>query len=460
MAQSLVRVLPGEVPELLDLVSHYPDRYPGLLSSEGGASEEAVDVLFALPTGGIASVQGNPERVTGWGTGARFANPKRFTDSLDDWWRAERTAIDSRLPFAGGWCVFLSYEFAAEVEPSLDLTYDPAQPLAVALRCPAAIVVIRGAQTRAYAVVEEAHASAMSTLTRDYKRAQERQWSVPAAPRASLEPGNADVFQAAVAHAKTAIEAGEVYQANLSRQWRGAYSRQNACALYAALRESNPAPFSALVRLPEMDVVSSSPERLVRVQGNLVSTRPIAGTRPRGTTPAADAALIQELTSHPKELAEHVMLIDLERNDLGRICVPGSVEVDEYMTVESYAHVHHIVSNVRGVLRTDVTPGEVLSALFPGGTITGCPKVRCMELISQLEQRTRGAYTGSLGYLNRSGDMDLNILIRTLTLIEQEVRCSAGAGIVADSDPTHELLETNAKALGMLRAVGMQETTA
>ena len=169
---------------------------------------------------------------------------------------------------------------------------------------------------------------------------------------------------------------------------------------------------------------------------------------------ALDAARIRELTGHPKERAEHVMPIDLERNDLGRVCVPGSVTVDELMTVESYAHVHHIDSNVRGRLRAGVTPGQVIAATFPGGTITGCPKVRCMEIIAELEDAGRGPYTGALGYLDRCGDLDLNILIRTLESRGAAVQLRAGAGIVADSDAAHELAETRHKARGLLRALG------
>lgn len=166
-----------------------------------------------------------------------------------------------------------------------------------------------------------------------------------------------------------------------------------------------------------------------------------------------DRAYSSELMGHPKERAEHIMLIDLERNDLGRVCEAGSVEVSELMVLESYAHVHHIVSNVQGRLRDDVLPGDVIRAVFPGGTITGCPKVRCMEIIAELERRGRGPYTGSMGYLNRDGSMDLNILIRTLVAQGDEVELMAGAGIVADSEPEQELAETRAKALGLLLAL-------
>jgi anthranilate synthase component 1 len=185
----------------------------------------------------------------------------------------------------------------------------------------------------------------------------------------------------------------------------------------------------------------------------VAATRPIAGTRPRSDNQQLDEKLLQELINDPKERAEHVMLIDLERNDLGRICEAGSVEVDEMMIVESYAHVHHIVSNIRGRLRADTTPGEGIAAVFPGGTITGCPKVRCMEIISELETGPRGAYTGSFGYLNRDGSMDLNILIRTMVISDNTITFRAGSGIVADSQPDAELQETRAKAKGLIRAL-------
>jgi anthranilate synthase component I len=191
------------------------------------------------------------------------------------------------------------------------------------------------------------------------------------------------------------------------------------------------------------------------VRGDMVETRPIAGTRPRFAGDD-DSARIRDLVGNPKERAEHVMLIDLERNDLGRVCAPGSVEVDELMTVESYAHVHHIVSNVRGRLRADATPGAVIRAVFPGGTITGCPKVRCMQIIAELERAGRGAYTGAFGWLNRDGDLDLNILIRSAEIDGGgTLRFRTGAGIVIDSDPQRELDETRAKARGMLRALGV-----
>jgi anthranilate synthase component I len=227
-----------------------------------------------------------------------------------------------------------------------------------------------------------------------------------------------------------------------------------AAALYRRLCAANPAPFAALAQWQGIAILSSSPERLVRVEGREVETRPIAGTRPRSRTPGGDRAEMAELAAHPKERAEHVMLIDLERNDLGRVCEAGTVRVDELMSIESYTHVHHIVSNVSGILRSGVTPLGAVRAVFPGGTITGCPKFRCMQIIAELEGQGRGAYTGSLGYLTRDGRLDLNILIRTMTVAGGRVDFRAGAGIVADSDPERELEETRAKARGLLAALG------
>ena len=254
--------------------------------------------------------------------------------------------------------------------------------------------------------------------------------------------------------AKEHIAAGDIYQANLSREWRATVS-DALCSesIYESLCKANPAPFAGIARWQDTTIISSSPERLLRVRDGIASTRPIAGTRPRGEDSATDDDLSNELFAHPKERAEHVMLIDLERNDLGRVCRAGTVEVDEMMVLESYAHVHHIVSNVRGELQDDVTPGQAIAAVFPGGTITGCPKVRCMEIINELEQTARGAYTGSFGYLNVDGSLDLNILIRTIVKRGNEVSFRAGAGIVADSIPEAELEETRAKAKGMLRAL-------
>jgi anthranilate/para-aminobenzoate synthase component I len=203
----------------------------------------------------------------------------------------------------------------------------------------------------------------------------------------------------------------------------------------------------------DVTLISSSPERLVRLRDRQADTRPIAGTRPRGLDARDDQRLIDELLANEKERAEHLMLVDLERNDLGRVCRFGSVQVDEFMAIEQYSHVSHIVSNISGALKPDATPFGLIQALFPGGTITGVPKIRCMEIIEELEPVRRGPYTGSFGYIGWNGDLDLNIVIRTLVWCGGKGYLQVGAGIVADSDPAKEYEETLQKAQAFFSAL-------
>jgi anthranilate synthase component 1 len=261
-------------------------------------------------------------------------------------------------------------------------------------------------------------------------------------------------FTAGVRRILDYLVAGDAFQVNLSRAWRRQFDAvPDPTRLYERLRRHNPAPFAGLMRWGPTAVLSSSPERLAATVGLNVETRPIAGTAARSKGSAEDEMARQRLLASAKDRAEHIMLIDLERNDLGRICEPGGVAVDELMQIESYAHVHHLVSSVRGRLRPEVTVGDVLRAVFPGGTITGCPKVRAMEIIAELEKVGRGPYTGAMGYLSRCGRMDLNILIRTLVQEGSQAVLRTGAGIVADSDPEAELEETRHKARGVLRVL-------
>ena len=444
------RVLPGE-RDLLALAATLPHRYPCLLESVvHGTAQSRYDILFAFPQTCLTL------RADGilCDDAGQIVDGK-FLDALDVAWQAERLPrVPDDLPYHGGWMLYLAYELAAEIEPLLKLRREAGLPLALAVRCPAAIIVdhLLG---HTILLVEDGNAPWLDQLQVDLDRAAPARCA-PVVPVAWDEdaPGQ---FLEGVARVQEHLLAGDIFQVNLSRTWRARYAEPLApAALHAALRQSNPAPFAGLVQQPTWALISSSPERLVEVRGDVVQTRPIAGTRPR-LSEDDDAAHIRALRANPKEQAEHVMLIDLERNDLGRVCVPGSVQVNELMQVESYAYVHHIVSNVSGRLRDGVTPGQVIAAVFPGGTITGCPKVRCMQIIAALEETPRGAYTGALGYLDRNGDLDLNILIRTLTLIGNEVTLRAGAGIVADSVALHELEETRAKARGLLRALGVPD---
>src|ERR1041385_2853854 len=258
------------------------------------------------------------------------------------------------------------------------------------------------------------------------------------------------------------IAAGDIYQANLSHRFtlkplssyddradRQRYEQE----LYRRLQTVNPSPFSGLLHFEDGTLISSTPERLVRLHNARADTRTIAGTRPRGLDTHDDQRLVNELLTNEKERAEHVMLVDLERNDLGRVCQFGSVHVDEFMSVEQYSHVSHLVSNISGGLRPDATPFDLIQALFPGGTITGVPKIRCMEIIEELEPVRRGPYTGSFGYIGWNGDLDLNIIIRTLIWCGGKGYLQVGAGIVADSDPAKEYEETLQKAQAFFSAL-------
>ena len=433
---NLIREIAGP-GDLRQLHRDYPARYPFLLQSTApGGSLGRYDILFAYP--GDTLIAGDEPC---------------FLEALDKRWRGLHVAEqDDDLPFRGGWFLYLGYELAAEIEPGLALAQDPVLPAAFAVRCPTALIYDHEAAV-CHLVCETPDCVNREQILADID-AIDRNRAVATARVLSVTEEDSVTFTDAVLRAKEYISAGDVYQANLSRQWSAEVAPDiDASDIYAALCESNPGPFAGMVRWQDIEIISSSPERLLQIRDGIVSTRPIAGTRPRSHDSGADEDLSAELFAHPKERAEHVMLIDLERNDLGRVCAAGTVEVNELMVLESYAHVHHIVSNVQGRLRDDITPGQAIAAVFPGGTITGCPKVRCMEIISELERGPRGAYTGSFGYLNRDGSLDLNILIRTMVMGDDSVTFRAGSGIVADSDPTAELEETRAKAQGMLRAI-------
>ncbi len=440
MAES--RRLNDEI-DLLALHRLNPERYPYLLESVlHGTSSARYDILFAFP-GEVLTL-----------TELRGVD---FLEGFDRRWAEQRcTAAPLRdLPFAGGWFIYLGYELAAQIEPTLRLSAtNNALPIAFATRIPAAVT--RDHATQETFVISE-QSELLEAITADIQTLSRTAVHQPALVKATLQEDPPQNFLNGVQRILRYIRAGDVFQVNLSREWRGELQQLVAAAdVYCRLRAANPAPFAGLAMYGDSTIISSSPERLICTRGDRVETRPIAGTRPRPENHSSDATDIQTLLAHPKERAEHIMLIDLERNDLGRVCVPGSVRVDELMVTESYAHVHHIVSSVSGRLRPDVTPGQMIRAVFPGGTITGCPKVRCMEIIAELEQSARGPYTGAMGYINRDGSMDLNILIRTLLKQGRHISLRAGAGIVADSIPERELKETRAKARGLLRALGTE----
>jgi anthranilate synthase component 1 len=425
-------------PDLARLQASNPQRYPGLFLSSG---DTGWDMLFAFPqeTMRITAAEGLP------GLQSHPAMQLRPCQSGPS---------DHGLPFAGGWLCAFSYELGGLFEPSAGMAKDADFPLAWLTRIPAAILSERDSG-RCVLVAESGQHALIEAMAGDLAQGVP---PIPALPaQAGLHEDDPAAFLAGVARIQDYIRAGDVFQVNLSRGWQAEFMHSLVPAsLLSRLMHQNPAPFSALVQMEDWSIVSSSPERLVRLGWDgLLETRPIAGTHPRSENAAEDAALRARLRAHPKERAEHVMLVDLERNDLGRVCVPGSVKVAALMDIASYRHVHHIESTVCGRLRQDMRIFDVLRAVFPGGTITGCPKVRTMQIIHELEQTPRRSYTGSVGYINHDGSFDFNILIRSFLLRERELAFRAGAGIVADSIPQRELDETRAKARGLVRALDL-----
>lgn len=427
--------------DLLRLHAANPARYPYLLQTLGGTP--GWDILFAFPQHKVVK---------------RAQDAAAFLTQWDSAWQEQAQssiaeAEDANLPFRGGWFAYLGYELLQEIEPSVSKReLNNKLPLAIAVRVPAAILLDHS-RGKTYVFAESAHAVLLETMRYDLEHTPELACAIPQV--SAIEEAPPAEFLAGIARIQHYIREGDIFQVNLARQWRATLAG-DASALYAALQRSNPAPFGGLADLGDGNyVISSSPERLVQTRGDEIETRPIAGTRPRAEQGAEDQKLKAQLQSTAKERAEHIMLVDLERNDLGRVCKPGSVHVPVLLEVTSYTHVHHLESTVRGTLKPGTTPGQIIRALFPGGTITGCPKVRCMQIIRELETEARYAYTGSMGYINHDGSLDLNILIRSFLLQGSQLQFCAGAGIVADSQPEQELEETRAKAKGLLRALGV-----
>ena len=432
------RVIP-DVVNLKQLYLSSPKVYPFLLESVArDDTVQAFSILFAFPQSSISC--------------QTAAQAEDFFTAMEAAWQNERQAdiASSQLPFTGGWFVFLGYEVLKAIEPAVVCHDFPFEyPLAFASRCPAAVIVDHcNMQTILVTENEHHHLDQMAADIEQLASAsQSASFDIAVSEDASRS------YENGVNRILEYIRAGDVFQVNLSRAWQGRLSGElDSISLYESLCRNNPAPFACLIHHQQGDIIGSSPERLVRSRQGWAEVRPIAGTRPRSGN-EQDQQWLHELRTDHKELAEHVMLIDLERNDLGKICVPGSIEVNELMTLESYAYVHHIVSNIRGKLREDVSPVGVLKAVFPGGTITGCPKVRCMEIIAELESEGRGPYTGSVGYINRDGSLDFNILIRSLFRQGEHLHFRAGAGIVNDSIASRELEETRHKAKGLLKAL-------
>jgi anthranilate synthase component 1 len=373
------------------------------------------------------------------------------------------------IPFTGGLVGYFGYDLIRMVEKLPNRPPDPfGLPVAMLARYDA-LVVFDHAHQRVLAIANEiegehgvaaaerqlARLSRLLTIETGSGGVAMPGYSLPAL---DTEPPSLDgpSYQKAVLKAKEYIAAGDIFQVVLARRWT-VPRRIEPLALYRAIRMVNPSPYMLLLESPEVSLAGASPEMLVRKEGRRLETRPIAGTRPRGMDAAGDKSLAEDLLADPKERAEHVMLVDLGRNDLGQVAVPGSVRVASFMEIERYSHVMHMVSSVEAELAEDKNGLDALLACFPAGTVSGAPKIRAMQIIDELEPQSRGPYAGAVGYLSYSGDVDTCIAIRTLVVEGDRTSVTAGAGIVADSDPASEQKETENKAAGLLQAVALAQ---
>ncbi|MBM4144177.1 MAG: anthranilate synthase component I [Lentisphaerae bacterium] len=390
--------------------------------------------------------------------------------TLRDVFRGVRVAEIAGLPrFCGGAVGFLAYEAIEEFErmpPPKNAADGKGRPRSRFLKVDRVIVfdnvrhtvkIVVCTRPRGAATAESAYEGALAEIE-DIAAALRRPLGLPPAQArapvvfdSNMTPGQ---YEEMVVQAKRYIVAGDIIQVVLSQCFSAA-TEVDRIDIYRALRLLNPSPYTFFLKIGDQTLIGSSPEVMVRLTGDRVEVRPIAGTRPRGAGEQEDARLADELLSDEKEKAEHVMLVDLGRNDIGRVAEAGSVQVTEYMVIERYSHVMHMVSHVQGVLRREFDAYDVIAATFPAGTLSGAPKIRAMEIIRELEPGPRGVYGGALGYVSYSGSMDLAITIRTIEAVNGRLKVQAGAGIVYDSDPRREFEETCHKARGMQKAVEM-----
>jgi para-aminobenzoate synthetase component 1 len=438
-------------------------------------------VLESGRTGSLTIAVPSPSRVTVFPAdgrvvahtpeGAHEAGVDRPLDALRRWSREHRAPTFAGWPaFQGGLLVALGYELSSQFEPVRAAPADVVCPAAVFLEATEAYVYDASRKELTVVVLCANSADATAVWKHARSRAAElaAAWRVAAAAPAPVLPpvsGPAKplaeslpqaAFESAVRQAQAYIAAGDTYQVNLSTRLE--VPSVDPALAYEAMRQANPSPYMGCFRLPGGTLACGSPELLVESVGGRLASRPIAGTRPRGADDAADDAWARELSGDTKERAEHLMLVDLLRNDVGRVAAPGSVHVPEFMAVEKYSHVMHLVSQVEGRLAAGAGPADVVRALFPGGTVTGAPKVRTMQVIAELEPVARGFYTGSIGWVGANGDLCLNIVIRSLWSTGGRAFIQAGAGIVADSRPDREHAESWRKAQAPLLAAARAAT--
>jgi len=483
----ILRDLPADLTPLRALAA--VEQLPGTLFLESGGPQRderewtflAFDPLWTLElkdgtlrrtgAGGRGFIGGEGGMFAGGGPGRALEGPP--LDPLGRAWpRKAAFEPDPAIPFAGGLAGYLSYDFKDALHPyprrarresaHADLLlgyYDVVW--AWERRSGAGWVIATGPDG---ALEGERVAAARERLAAQWERVAGRPRAgdpptQPGAPRANppriVSNFTRASYREAVLRALEHIAAGDIYQVNLAQRFLVTPSPPPE-ALHRRLREAAPAPFGAFLAMDGGGIVSSSPERFFRVQGARIEAWPIKGTRPRGRTPDEDAALAAQLQASGKDRAENVMIVDLERNDLGRVCAIGSVGVPALCEVESFSNVHHLVSRVTGTLRPDATPVDILAALFPGGSITGTPKIRAVGIIDELEPIRRGIFTGAIGYWDVRGGCDWNIAIRTLGVERGASSFHVGGGIVAESDPDAEYEETLAKAAGMMAALGVR----
>ncbi|ALP54604.1 anthranilate synthase [Candidatus Tenderia electrophaga] len=446
--------------------------YSYLFESVEGGEKWGRYSIIGLPCRTVLRVRGHKMTVEHEGEELGTTNAEDPLAAIEAFRAQFKVPEVAGLPrFTGGLVGYFGYDTVRYIEPRLDrkVNADPLKVPDILLLVSDEVVVFDNLRGRLFVVV---HVD--PSVKGAYKQAQQRLDELVARMRRQalpMEPKRRgrkvqerdfrsgfkqDKFEAAVDKIKDYIVAGDCMQVVLSQRLSIPY-KSEPLDLYRALRSLNPSPYMFYLNLEEFHVAGSSPEILTRLEDGEVTVRPIAGTRPRGKTVDEDQALEKELLADPKELAEHLMLIDLGRNDAGRVCETGSVKLTDKMVIERYSHVMHIVSNVTGRLKPGLTAMDVLRATFPAGTLSGAPKIRAMEIIDELEPVKRGVYGGAVGYVGWNGNMDTAIAIRTAVIKDGKLHIQAGAGVVADSIPKNEWDETMNKGRAIFRAVAMAE---
>ncbi len=443
-----------------------------LESVEGGESLARYSFVGVDPE---FTVSGNSDRVRITDkNGSRTVN-QSMIGFLRDHFERHRLAEDDELPsFAGGAIGWLGFSCSAWFEPSLRPNMEETHDEAAFMFCRTIVAFDHAKQVIKIVTLvfidresdrprRDAYTDAVAANSRVRLILENGTLNLPAAPAARAASAavvrsnfEKSTFQNAVRTIKEMIAAGDAYQVVLSQCFSRA-TEASPVAIYRAMRSLNPSPYMFLIRMNGQEIIGASPEMLVRCRGKRLEYRPIAGTRPRGKNSEEDSRLAEEMRADRKEVAEHLMLVDLGRNDLGRVAEYGSVEVSGLMSVEKYSHVQHLVTYLSANLREGLDRFDALAACFPAGTVSGAPKVRAIEIICDLEPTPRGIYSGSVGYFDYSGNMDTCIAIRTMVLENGVAKIQAGAGIVADSDPDAEYRETENKAAALLKAIGIAE---